>query len=280
MNLARLVAVSTGKARCRCGRLLLCCRLNRELCACWRVVELQHRTEAAPQTIAVWCPTVLAFACAIRSTPGSPILLHEEILGASETSPRRRACGQLARLDPQRASPMIEAAASDSQRVAALLDFSTEALCVFDFQSLSLVFCNAPAARLIKARDGSAQPGALNLFDITNFWLGSYSQRVVEDMLARFQQGQAYVWEPRTVSGAIVSSFAGQYHKGGCVDGILVRAKGVELDALGAPPLCLRHSRLSAIATLLGRAASDTATPASLQARRRSSASRQAPLER
>lgn len=132
-------------------------------------------------------------------------------------------------------------AASDAQRVAALLDFSGEALCVFDFQSLTLVFCNNPAARLIQGRQGTTQPGALSMYDLTALWLGSYSERVVDDMLARFQHGHPYIWEPRAACGSAVCSFSAQYYKGGSLDGILVKAKGLDSDAAGAPQPCCIH---------------------------------------
>jgi hypothetical protein len=124
---------------------------------------------------------------------------------------------------------MADSSDSEEGGLKALISYSDDALFFFDFQSLSLVFCNAMAAKMLRHRNCVPQPGTLTIYDATEALLGGHSQSVVDDMLERFQQGHAYVWEPRSAFGSLVSGFFSKYYKGSSGEGILVKAKsGVE----------------------------------------------------
>jgi hypothetical protein len=114
---------------------------------------------------------------------------------------------------------------SEPDSLTALIDYSDDALLFFEFQTLSLAFCNAVAAKVLRKRNCSPQPGIFTVYDLTTALFGGCNQSVVDEMLARFQQGHAYVWEPRCVAGSIVSGFSAKYYTSSGVEGILVKAK-------------------------------------------------------
>lgn len=85
----------------------------------------------------------------------------------------------------------------DLDAFKALIDFTDDAMCLFDSDSLTLSFCSAAAARLLEGGKLSVQPSKTTLQELMEALLSSQSKTLMDDLVSRCQGGEVWTYEPR-----------------------------------------------------------------------------------
>ena len=110
-------------------------------------------------------------------------------------------------------------ASLDRHFLEALLDFSDDALCFFNSESLVLVAANAAASKLVPSGTGSCGP---SLQEVVTTALNSQNETVVDELLKRCATGETYTVDGRS---SLAPALSAKRHSAGSVEGILVKLK-------------------------------------------------------
>jgi hypothetical protein len=121
----------------------------------------------------------------------------------------------------------------EEDRLKALVDFSDDALCFFDFLTLSLLVSNTAASKILSYNAASI-PGSVTLHQLVATVLSHQCPTVVEDMLSQLRKEKSFTWESRKMPlMSVFPSLSVRCCTAGSSQGILVKVKAAPSKKLG-----------------------------------------------
>jgi hypothetical protein len=115
--------------------------------------------------------------------------------------------------------------AFERQGLQALLDFSDDALCLFERETLTLRVANAAATKLLPHGSASNAIESVTLQDLMTSVLEPQSEARVEHWLERCLKGQQCSYNSRNACNGSAVTLTAEYYKSSTSDGILVKVK-------------------------------------------------------